>query len=318
MNRDNCLAPFIALKTELESRGWVCHTQDHYLSRGETPSDVLFLDVPKLPLKSVLGPWMSKVRAHLLIQECEVVLPRNWLESNHQSFISVFTWSPELIAMGGRYHETNFSQVLEPPGEGLPFVSRKLCTLIAGNKGSRHPLELYSKRVEAIRYFESTSPADFDLYGVGWDQVPRSNIFLKALNRFPPLSRFFASRFPSYRGKVVNKKRVLESYRFAICFENARDIPGYVTEKVFDCLMAGCVPIYWGAPDITDRIPQECFIDFRKFANYSELLAYLKSYDERMFRTFLESTRSFLASPAAHRYSASFFGKSIVDGITSP
>ena len=48
---------------------------------------------------------------------------------------------------------------------------------------------------------------------------------------------------------------------FAICYENARDIPGYITEKIFDCFFAGCVPIYWGgAPNVTDHIPANTFI----------------------------------------------------------
>jgi alpha(1,3/1,4) fucosyltransferase len=29
-----------------------------------------------------------------------------------------------------------------------------------------------------------------------------------------------------------------------------RQSPGYVTEKLFHAKAAGCVPIYWGAPDV--------------------------------------------------------------------
>jgi hypothetical protein len=42
---------------------------------------------------------------------------------------------------------------------------------------------------------------------------------------------------------VDSKKNTLEKYKFSICYENARDIPGYITEKIFDCFFAGCVPI---------------------------------------------------------------------------
>ena len=44
---------------------------------------------------------------------------------------------------------------------------------------------------------------------------------------------------------VCDKIEWLKSYKFNICFENG-SYPGYLTEKLFDAFMAGCVPIYWG------------------------------------------------------------------------
>ncbi|MES2964625.1 MAG: glycosyltransferase family 10 [Bdellovibrionota bacterium] len=317
MNRDDCLAPFHALKRELEAKGWRCHTQDVFMTRNEVPTDVLFLDMPSENPKSTIGAWGATSRCHLLIQECEVVLPRNWDPARHEDFTTVFTWHPELIEKRSRYRETNFAQKLVQPGNGVAFDARKFCTLIAGNKGSSHPFELYSKRVEAIRYFEKHDPKSFDLYGVGWDKLEHSNLLFKVLNRFPTVAKALAPKFPSYRGKVANKRATLETYRFAICFENARDIPGYVTEKIFDCLMAGCVPVYWGSPDIASRIPDDCFIDFRKFDGFDDLSKFMKSYSSTQFHAFLEATRSFLATPAAQRYDASFFARSLTEGITS-
>ena len=43
-----------------------------------------------------------------------------------------------------------------------------------------------------------------------------------------------------------NKKEYLKQFRFNICPENS-DYPGYVTEKIFDAIAAGCIPIYWGS-----------------------------------------------------------------------
>lgn len=42
-----------------------------------------------------------------------------------------------------------------------------------------------------------------------------------------------------------DKKRFLSNYRFNICPENS-NADGYVTEKVFQAIEAGCIPIYWG------------------------------------------------------------------------
>lgn len=38
---------------------------------------------------------------------------------------------------------------------------------------------------------------------------------------------------------------------------------GYITEKIFDCFFPGVIPIYWGAENVTDYIPQDTFIDRR-------------------------------------------------------
>lgn len=45
-----------------------------------------------------------------------------------------------------------------------------------------------------------------------------------------------------------DKKLYLEQFLFNICAENAC-VEGYVTEKIFEALEAGTIPIYWGDPN---------------------------------------------------------------------
>lgn len=45
-----------------------------------------------------------------------------------------------------------------------------------------------------------------------------------------------------------NKIAYLRQFKFNICPENTNAV-GYVTEKLFESIDAGCVPIYWGAYD---------------------------------------------------------------------
>lgn len=57
-----------------------------------------------------------------------------------------------------------------------------------------------------------------------------------------------------------NKLEFIKDYRFVISFENGSH-SGYTTEKVLEPLLAGCIPIYWGDPDVekdfnTERIIQ--------------------------------------------------------------
>ena len=76
------------------------------------------------------------------------------------------------------------------------------------------------------------------------------------------------------------KRRLLASYKFALAFENAV-VGDYVSEKVYDALLAGSLPLYRGARRVDDLLPSPKsvvkFSDFgddaRKLAGHLEYLA---------------------------------------------
>lgn len=74
-----------------------------------------------------------------------------------------------------------------------------------------------------------------------------------------------------------SKMTLYEQYKFVIAFENscAED---YVTEKFFDPLLAGAVPVYFGAPNIDEFAPGDnCYVDVRRFKSVEELATHLKA-----------------------------------------
>ena len=121
--------------------------------------------------------------------------------------------------------------------------------------------------------------------------------------------------FPSYRGRVRGKRDVMSQTRFAICFENVRDLPGYITEKIFDCFFSGCVPVYWGASNIADYIPKDCFIDRRSFRNTGEVYRFLRGISEADFKQYQTRIMGFLKSKAAYPFSAECFVETIVKTV---
>lgn len=79
---------------------------------------------------------------------------------------------------------------------------------------------------------------------------------------------------PEDLGKET-KFDTIARYKFTLAFENSisRD---YVTEKFFEPLIAGSVPVYRGAPNVRDFAPGEhCFIDATRFSGPRELGEYL-------------------------------------------
>lgn len=318
INRDNCMAPHRVLQEVMLENGWSCRSFEYFQSCSECPDALLFMEMPFRSLKGILGPWFGKVRCYLFPMEIEAIKPNNWNMDRHNEFDALFTYRTDLVD-GKRYIWLNFSQNMEyRPGAGLDG-KQKLCTLIAGHKKNVHPKELYSERIRAIRWFENNHENAFDLYGMGWDRAffHRPKI-MRILNRSELLTKMFAPRFPSYRGIVTSKIPVLNIYRFSICFENARDIPGYVTEKIFDSIMAGCIPIYWGAPDIKNFVPEDCFIDFTAFRNYEELYAYMVGISDNEFQGYLDRFERYIAKasiPPYNPFSSAYFAATIREKI---
>jgi hypothetical protein len=72
------------------------------------------------------------------------------------------------------------------------------------------------------------------------------------------------------------KLATIARYKFTLAFENsiARD---YVTEKFFDPLVAGSVPVYLGAPEVAAFAPGErCYIDATDFDGPAALARHLQ------------------------------------------
>jgi hypothetical protein len=111
----------------------------------------------------------------------------------------------------------------------------------------------------------------------GWDRSGRQAYF-EELSRWMPIDsygRFMRNRtMPSDQG-AASKIETISRYKFTLAFENALGMD-YVTEKFFDPLVAGSVPVYLGAPNIDDFAPGErCCINARDFPEPSQLASHL-------------------------------------------
>ncbi len=212
---------------------------------------------------------------------------RSYLFSSelHQMFGKVFTWDDRLVD-NKKYYKFHYPQpILSMIDSVVPFKQKKLCSLFACNKQRPHSNQLYSERKAVIDFFEKRNANEFDLYGIGWEKTGYCN----------------------YKGYIFNKINCLSKYKFNICYENTKNLPGYVTEKIFDCFVAGCVPIYWGANNITDYVPKNCFIDRREFASFQEVYDYIKNMSEDEYKQYLENIKLYLKSNLAQKFSSDWF-----------
>ncbi len=286
----NLLKPWNDLFLAADDLGIKLYTPDQLTpaitSHPREQADVaVYLDVPRsrVPAKKSL----------LIIYEPPFLIPENWEPVLHDSVDRVMTWNDNLID-NKKFFKNNFTAELTGVQHSISkeqFFLRKPLVMMQTHKNHPHKNCLYPRRIDAIQFFERTAPAEFDLYGRGWEGRP------------------------SNRGAVTNKLETLSNYRFCIAFENCDDAPGYITEKLLDCLLAGVVPIYWGAPNVTDHIPKDCFIDVRDFASYEELLKFVRDIDYTQYLQYLGAMNAFLASDKSQWFKNEWYVEQVLRHI---
>ena len=275
----------------------------------------LFFDMPNVSNRYVKAAFSSGKPLYLLASESPLVRPENFDTILHAPFTKVFTYNDSLVD-GKKYIKTNYSFYFPPVATTNMVRKEKLCVTIAGKKKPKvlgAYKELYSERIRAIQWFEENHPEDFDLYGVGWGK-PKLNL-RRILNPFKLFRIIFAPTYATYKGRVERKRPVLAKYKFSICYENVQNIPGYITEKIFDCFFAGTVPVYLGANNITDYIPKDCFVDKRDFVDYASLYAFMATISENDYSDYLTNIRSFMQSEKTSAFSCDNFVKVLSDHI---
>jgi len=307
-NRDDCFAPYAKLKERFLAADIQVDTVD--VSQASEPIFELHQDV-QVATRVAFN--------YLLMFETKFVKCENGKPAEWDRYRKIFTWDDDLVD-GERFIKLNYPNPIDVhPVDGFSGRPR-FCCLISGNKTLSvvDERDLYVERIKAIRWFERNAPQDFDLYGSDWDLPAwgRGRMGKVARHLLRKLSRVIEFHsFPSYRGRVEHKRDVLTRTRFAICYENVRNVPGYITEKIFDCFFSGCVPVYWGANNIADYVPTGCFIDRREFRDVGEVYSFLKTMTEQEFKGYQERIADFLRSDAAYPFGSEFFAETIVNTV---
>ena len=303
LNRDDCLAPFRLLRAELEARGLATRTADAlWQARGGLPARSYFLSLGMV--KNLRAAKKANaIPLALFLFEPPTVAPRRFLLLRHygRHVRHVFT----LLAPGERWgllriRGRQFRYPQAPTAGCVPSPGARdgwLVGVFSAKRALVPSRELYSARRRAIEFFGRRG--ELDLFGPGWDRVRRRRGGNAGLRR-------------AWRGTAPDKLQTLRRYRFALCYENSR-WRGYVTEKVFDCLRAGTVPIYWGAPDIQDVVPPDAYIDRRHFASNEELARYMHAVPEAQLNAYREAGDAFLQSEAYRRFAPEAFVRLVLD-----
>lgn len=283
------------LREEFIKYGHEVHTIDCYETLEEIDEFLFFVPDWKL-VKKIMKLGMASRMVY-----CNAEPPTvTWLNTPKgykilkQIFPYILTWNLNWVDNRSVF-KRNIPYVFQKENMGtVKFEDRKLLTGISGNKKSNYADELYSEREKVYTFFEKNYPQDFTFYGTGWDKKKHS----------------------CYGGKVADKSETYHNYKFAVCFENTKNVKGYITEKIFDCICSGIVPIYAGADDITDYVPRECFIDYFEFTSYEELAQFLKNMPESEYEKYLDAAKNLLKTNIQDKFSGEEYARDIMNAVS--
>ena len=304
------------LKNDLKALGHAFNTVET-LDMAINCDILIFNEYPKK--NSAKSKFLKiKNKKYLFLAESSLVIPENYLLSNFDDFIKIFTWSDDLISLGGKFIKCNFSvpikylfnsnvEIINNPRE------RDLC-MVAANKLINRPGELYSYRREIIKYFDNNDDLTFDLYGGGWNKFKTSShsIYGKVLNR---LLKDVNMKPPNtWRGRIDSKLDAYYNSNFSFAIENAYKLPGYITEKIIHSLIGLSKPLYLGDESIGNYIPSEFYHNI-KGMELEEISDLIKSSSNDELIRFRKSLRDFIMDNGLKDFDNETFTKIICQEI---
>ncbi|HEY0245523.1 MAG TPA: glycosyltransferase family 10 [Mucilaginibacter sp.] len=312
---DNLLKPFNLIAVEALKHGIMVGT--YAKIRVEDADFFVFIDYPKKDDRVFKYATEHKKKMFLISYESPIISKAALKTELHSRFLKVFTWSDALVASDPeQYVKLNYLHDIKV-NFNVENKRHKNFIIIAGNKINSAPNELYSLRYKCIKWFQKHHPAALDLYGFGWNlKAFDDNFYIgKLFNHYNAKYQFIKAKLSVYRGLVARKSDILKDYNFSICFENVYGHDGYITEKIFDCLLAGTIPIYKGAPNINKYIPQDCFLQFDAFASIDAMYHEVTQMPEERIRAYRENIKSFLLSSKTEPFRATYLADILISNI---
>jgi hypothetical protein len=315
---------FALWREEAAKQGFSLDTCDVVDSKQ---ADILwFMDLPREKRKFLEIKRSAKRGAKLVLQilESPLLFPAAFVGANRCEFDAVVSFEY------GTGQDSQFSYKLpidpEPSFEGLPFHERKLAVMVNTNRVEgwlatrklgfvglpgvggyfsgwklppfhwMHPAkgELYSWRRKMAQEFEQTNRDGLDVFGPGWngEKISWCPIYWR---------RCYSGWKPDkvdYNLERVGygKRKKLGYYKFVIASENYAGSQGYISEKIFDAILGGSVPVYLGEKKITDFVPENSFIDARQFQRQEDLVVALAKMSDEEWLQMRSAGKDFLNS----------------------
>jgi hypothetical protein len=303
LNRDDSLLPYAQVRDGMRALGHEVHTADllpairptqfvDYFSLGVLDRFQELSKRPDVRLRAfvIFEPPVVDPRLYNALPEISNAFEEVYLHNIHGDGYSLE--GVDRSKLRKLYWPQPRGDVIEPFWANVER-QRRIVVINGNHVPKPGHSELYSKRIEAMAALASTG--GIDLYGRGW------NKWWSRASMWRPYWRHRGALMSIYKGSCESKYEILSRYHFSLCFENMA-MQGYITEKIFDCFYAGAIPVYLGAPDITDLIPQDAYVNCSAFSGWNTLLDYLLDIKEENILQMRNAGRAFVRSIEGVRY----------------
>ncbi len=229
-----------------------------FLNEFRPDDKILISDVNRLALECLRRTKGSRKKSILIRNEPNVVCPKNYDPSTTSKF-------DQIVDIGRELSDTSFTMpysISWPSSstlaDHLGKAKREAVVFMNSNKLSFIQGELYALRRQTLK------SRDITLFGPGWNSsaLRRLKILLAELlisihsrQKFSWYAgKYWFSKYTNYMGLAENKLAALSDFKVALTIENSAD---YMSEKLMDALLAGCIPVYVGPETSRFEIPDE-------------------------------------------------------------
>lgn len=169
--------------------------------------------------------------------------------------------------------------------------------MIAGNKVSPAKSANYKLRRNLVRYLP---PGFIKVYGSLWDDSLKTKlgyrfwlaVFSIKNGYFPNLKGIYGNllrNYPEVQGVVGDKHHLLQQSKFSLVIENSNS---FVSEKIFDSILNGAIPVYVG-PNLHDvGLPIE--LGIMSSGDFKEIISELDNFDNDKALAILAQMKHFI------------------------
>lgn len=235
-DEEQCNLPFERAKTKYGAKIWVA-TQEMTLIQNIEMNMVTGRDPPKLAIVWTHEPYFCK---------------RNGSEFTMYKvpFLYFTVWNHKALFHNGTFlfqnYPTSFPERPSPRTTWRSTGKKVVALLTYPQPGA---LATQYRATVAMNGYEKSM---IDIYGKGWPNgISKGN-----------------SRDGEW---WKSKPGILEQYDFNLAMENCEE-PYYVTEKLWDSIVNGCLPIYNSKNSkIYETFPTESFLDVAKYSSLEKL-----------------------------------------------
>lgn len=198
------------------------------------------------------------------------------------------------------------------------WKSRETLVWVSSNNWFRGFNSLSQRRLRDFNYLSKRLSGRIALYGRGWD-IKSPSLY----GPFPLVGKLqnrknkkqYEDITRHWLGLVENKLETISNYKFCFSYENTDNCPGYVTEKVFDAWMAGCIPIYRGEKKF-EELYQDLMICPRIIGIDKSVETMRENDEEKVF--YVNSKfKSILKAGEFTKFSHEYFQNKILDAAES-